>query len=88
MLNTTDHNLDEDAWFKVENFNQRAFCIDLLQADFDSKDYDDLVKAQFAKIGYLFSLQGDDFLFSKNHTIVISKAKNDWLWRGSRNRRK
>ena len=33
-----DHNLDEDAWFKVENFNQQAFCIDLLQADFDSKD--------------------------------------------------
>lgn len=60
-----DHNLDEDAWFKVENFNQQAFCIDLLQVDFDSKDYDDLVKAQFTKIGYLFSLQGDDFYFQK-----------------------
>lgn len=70
-----DHNLDEDAWFKVENFNQRAFCIDLLQADFDSKDYDDLVKAQFAKIGYLFSLQGDDFYFQKITPSLFLKRK-------------
>lgn len=70
-----DHNLDEDAWFKVENFKQQAFCIDLLQADFDSKDYDDLVKAQFAKIGYLFSLQGDDFYFQKITPSLFLKRK-------------
>jgi hypothetical protein len=70
-----DHNLDEDAWFKVDNFNQQAFCIDLLQADFDSKDYDDLVKAQFAKIGYLFSLQGDDFYFQKITPSLFLKRK-------------
>jgi len=70
-----DHNLDEDAWFKVENFNQQAFCIDLLQADFDSKDYDDLVKAQFAKIGYIFSLQADDFYFQKITPSLFLKRK-------------
>ena len=70
-----DHHLDEDAWFKVENFNQQAFCIDLLQADFDSKDYDDLVKAQFAKIGYIFSLQADDFYFQKITPSLFLKRK-------------
>ena len=34
-----DHNLDEDSWFKVEQFSQQPFCIDLLKTDFDSKDY-------------------------------------------------
>jgi hypothetical protein len=60
-----DHNLDEDAWFKIEQFSQQTFCIDLLQGDFDSKDYDDLTKEQFPKIAYLFSVQGEDFYFQK-----------------------
>ncbi|NCC62255.1 MAG: ATP F0F1 synthase synthase [Verrucomicrobiae bacterium] len=60
-----DHNLDEDAWFKIEQFSQQPFCIELLQGEFDSKDYDDLTKAQFPKIAYLFSVQGEDFYFQK-----------------------
>ena len=59
------HNLDEDAWFKIEQFSQQHFCIELLQGEFDSKDYDDLTKAQFSKIAYLFSVQGEDFCFQK-----------------------
>lgn len=70
-----DHNLDEDAWFKVENFSQQAFCIELLKNEFDSKDYDDLIKAQFEKIGYLFSLQGDDFYFQKITPSLFLKRK-------------
>lgn len=60
-----DHNLDEDAWFKIEYFSQQPFCIDILKGNFDSKDYDNLKKEQFTKIAYLFSVQGDDFYFQK-----------------------
>lgn len=60
-----DHNLDEDSWFKLEQFSQKAYCIDFLKNDFDSKDYDDLQKTQFNKIAYIFSVQGDDFYFQK-----------------------
>ncbi|AZN36740.1 ATP F0F1 synthase synthase [Iodobacter ciconiae] len=61
-----DHNLDEDAWFKVEQFTKQPFCsLDFIKADFDSKDYEDLQKAQFSKIAYIFSTQGDDFYFQK-----------------------
>ena len=31
-----DHNLDEDAWFKIEAFKQKAFCIDLLKKEADN----------------------------------------------------
>lgn len=60
-----DHNLDEDAWFKVDKFSQKAFCLDFLKNNFDSKDFDDLNKDQFAKIVYIFSTQGNDFYFQK-----------------------
>ncbi len=69
-----DHNLDEDAWFKVEEFSQKVFCIDLLKNAFDSKEYEDLKKDQFQKISYIFSVQGDDFYFQKvSPSVFISK---------------
>ena len=77
-----DHNLDEDSWFKLEGFSQKAFCIELLKKDFNSKDYFDLTKGNFSKIAYLFAVQGDDFyfqkitpsLFVKRKTIVFGEA--------------
>ena len=69
-----DHNLDEDAWFKVEEFSQKVFCIDLLKNTFDSKEYEDLKKDQFQKISYIFSVQGGDFYFQKaSPSVFISK---------------
>ena len=60
-----DHNLDVDSWFKIEGFSQKNFCIEILKKNYDAKDYDDLVKDNFSKIAYLFSVQGDDFYFQK-----------------------
>ncbi|EOI6442270.1 ATP F0F1 synthase synthase [Yersinia enterocolitica] len=60
-----DHNLDDDAWFKIEQFSQQPFSIEILFNDFDSKDYDDAIKKQFSKIAYLISIQGGDFYFQK-----------------------
>lgn len=60
-----DHNLDEDSWFKVDNFSQKTFCLDILKGELDSKDWNDLGKAQFSKISYIFSLQGNDIYFQK-----------------------
>ncbi|QIL90347.1 ATP F0F1 synthase synthase [Microbulbifer sp. SH-1] len=70
-----DHNLDEDSWFKIDQFSQQAFCIDLLKKDFDSKDFDDLTKDQFSQIAYLFSVQGDDFYFQKITPRLFIKRK-------------
>ena len=70
-----DHNLDEDSWFKIELFSQKAFCIEFLKQDFDSKDYDDLTKGNFSKISYLFAVQGDDFYFQKITPSLFVKRK-------------
>ncbi|TBU88335.1 ATP F0F1 synthase synthase [Stutzerimonas kirkiae] len=70
-----DHNLDEDSWFKVEQFSQQPFCIDLLKSNFDSKDYDDLKKEQFANISYVFAVQGDNFYFQKITSSLFIRKK-------------
>lgn len=70
-----DHNLDEDSWFKVEQFSQKPFCIDLLKSDFDSKDYDDFKKEQFPNIAYIFAVQGEDFYFQKITSSLFIRKK-------------
>lgn len=70
-----DHNLDEDAWFKIEGFSNQAFCIDLLKKVYDSKDYDDLTKENFSKIAYLFAVQSEDFYFQKITPSLFVKRK-------------
>jgi len=69
-----DHNLDEDSWFKVEQFSQQPYCMELLKTEFDSKDYDDLPKDKFTQISYLCSIQGNDFYFQKiTPSLFVSK---------------
>lgn len=70
-----DHNLDEDSWFKIAAFSEKDFCIELLKQDFDSKDYNDLTKANFSKIAYLLSVQGGDFYFQKVTPSLFVKRK-------------
>lgn len=70
-----DHNLDEDAWFKIEAFSQKEFCIQLLKKDFDSKDYEDLTKENFSLIAYLFSVQDNDFYFQKATPSLFVKRR-------------
>jgi len=70
-----DHNLDEDSWFKIEEFSKKEYCIDLLKGNFDSKDYDDLTRQQFLKIAYLFAIQGDDIYFQKVLPSLFVKRK-------------
>jgi len=60
-----DHNLDEDSWFRIEQFSQQPYCMDLLKTDFVSSEYDDLTKEQFPNIAYLCSVQGNDYYFQK-----------------------
>ncbi|SDX98687.1 ATP F0F1 synthase synthase [Nitrosomonas sp. Nm33] len=60
-----DHNLDEDSWFKIEQFSQQPYCMDLLKKDFVSSEYDDLPKDKFSQIAYLCAIQGNCYYFQK-----------------------
>lgn len=69
-----DHNLDEDSWYKIDNFTTRSFCLDILKDKFDSKDYSELKKDQFLNISYIFGIQGADFYFQKiRPSLFINK---------------
>lgn len=70
-----DHNLDDDAWFMIEQFSQQPYCLPVLKGDFDSKDYDDLTKSQFSRIAYIFAVQGNDFYFQKITPSLFIKRK-------------
>jgi len=61
----SDHNLDEDSWFKVEQFSQQPYCIDWLKKDFVSSEYDSLPKGKFSGITYLCAIQGNNYYFQK-----------------------
>jgi len=60
-----DHNLDEDSWFKIEQFSQQPYCMDLLKIEFVSSEYDDLPKDKFTNISYLCAIQGNDYYLQK-----------------------
>jgi len=60
-----DHNLDEDAWFKLDQFSQQPYCIDWLTKDFVSSEYDNLPKAKFSKIAYLCAVQSNAYYLQK-----------------------
>lgn len=61
----SDHNLDEDSWFRVDNFSDKDFFIEVLSKEIDSKDYDDLTRNKFSDISCLLAVQGEDVYFQK-----------------------
>lgn len=75
VLYQPDHNLDEDAWFKIEEFSKQNFCIEILKSDFDSKKYDDLTKDRFGDISFLASVQNGDFYFQNITPSLFIKRK-------------
>lgn len=62
----TDHNLDEDSWFGIENFSSKSYCIPLLKDTFNSADFDTLDNINAEKIDYICSYQNNtEFHFQR-----------------------
>lgn len=59
------YKLDEGDWFRIEQFSQQPFCIDLLKKSFVSADHNDISKSQYADIAYLCIFQGENYFFQK-----------------------
>ena len=60
-----DHNLDEDALFKVSEFSSKEFCLDVLKADIVSANFDEIPRNKFTDISYLCSIQSKAICFQK-----------------------
>lgn len=58
--------LENGQWYKIINFSEQDFCIDILKEEsIDSVDFDMLSNEDFTKIDYLCSLEEDVFYFQK-----------------------
>lgn len=59
------HNLDEDSWFKIENFSKKNYFPDFLNHDFDSKEFNLITRSQYDKVKLLISIQNEVIYFQK-----------------------
>ena len=62
---SSDHLLDEDSWFKVDNFSKQEFFLDFLGKQFVSSEYNSIPKSKYKEIVYLCSIQNEDYFFQK-----------------------
>lgn len=67
------YKLEEDEWFKIEDFSQKGYCIELLKIDFNSIDYKQLTT--FDNIEYLCSYQDEVYFFQKTTPSQIIRKK-------------
>lgn len=70
-----DHNLDDDSWFKIEDFSTQSYFLDYLTSSFDAKDCIDITRDQFDKISYILSYQNGDFYFQNIVPSLFLKKK-------------
>ena len=62
--------LETGEWFKISEFSEKDFSIEITQKDYETVEYDSLQKAEYSQVDYLFA-KIDDNLFFQN----ISKSK-------------
>ena len=41
VLYIAGYKLEEDEWFKIENFDEQPYCMDILKQSFDPKEYNE-----------------------------------------------
>ena len=57
--------LEENEWFRISEFTQQDFCLDFLNQEFHSAEYQTMERNQFNKIKYVVSYQNGNFYFQK-----------------------
>ena len=62
------YKLEDDEWYKLDNFLSLGYENSLIGSTFNSTDYNQITEQQYSKINYLCSKQGDFFLFQKLFT--------------------
>lgn len=66
------HNLDEECWFKIENFSSQNFCPEILKIEFDSKNI-----ILFQEIN--LTLLSIFYLYKMKTSIASKNSKSSYL---------
>ena len=72
------YKLEDDEWYKLDNFLSLGYENSLIGSTFNSTDYNQITKQQYSKINYLCSKQGDFFLFQKMSSTRLLYKK--WFY--------
>ena len=57
--------LDDDEWFKIENFTEQEFCIDILKSEFRTTDYPEANKSKTSTIEFICDYRDNIFFFQR-----------------------
>lgn len=69
--------LDDGEWFKVSDFRETEFCLDVLNGgDLASVDIPEITKGQFVDISHLLSVQNEQYFFQRIRPSVILRRKS------------
>jgi len=71
---TAEYKLEDDEWYKLDNFLPRNFTNGIIESPFDSTQYNQIETEQYAKIKYLCCKQDENYLFQRiTPTQFLSK---------------
>lgn len=59
----TNYKLEDDEWFGIESFSDTDYCIELINNDFNSAEYNQIKIADYKRLKYLCSYQDDRYYF-------------------------
>ena len=65
---TPDDSLDEDEWFYLDNFTQRAYCLDILKSPFNGTSYATITDDELGIISFLCSVQDEGMVYFQRVT--------------------
>ncbi len=69
--------LDDDEWFKLENFESKAYFLPILGENIAAAQFNQLPEAKYADITYLMAVQdnGNTFCFQRLTSQSVLKKK-------------
>lgn len=70
-----DHNLDEDSWFKIDEFNEKDYCLSIFKKEFVSAEYNEISTEKFLKIAYLCAIQDGNYFIQKVTPSLFATRK-------------
>ncbi|MHA4894636.1 hypothetical protein ACXZ1K_07795 [Pedobacter sp. PWIIR3] len=69
--------IEEEEWYKIDNFSQSPFALDFLKNAFISANHDQIARDHYVKIQYLCSVQTQYYCFQviNSHSLL----KRSWV---------
>lgn len=65
-------------WFQLSNISQADYALNILNADFNTLDFDSLTRTEFSQIDYLFVTRDNTLLFQNVTRAKLASKKHIW----------